>query len=260
MKNKMYFKILGANNKKTVLLIHGWSHSSSVWDKIVKDLSQKYQVITVDLLGHGKSDAPKTKEKLLDLITKNLFELIKEQKWNIYGIISHSMGGLITLKLLKEYNFKIKRLMITGTPYCGLPKWASVIGKMDKLVNKALSNRKNLSPKLSRLVSKWGSKITVKDLLTIPETLYQAIENANPQYMATLFKELAENCFELNKPLNIESVIVARGEYDKLSSRESLIKLTRFLNGEYYQFKNVSHTVPIEAPHKLKELIFKLLD
>ncbi len=260
MKSKMYFKVLGTNNEKTVLLIHGWSHSSCVWDKIVKDLSKKYQIIVIDLLGHGKSDAPKTKQKLLDLLTKTLFELIKEQKWNIYGIISHSMGGLITLKLLKEYNLELEKLMIIGTPYCGLPKWISVIGKMDKLVGNALANRKYLSPKLSRWASKWGSKITVKDLSKIHENLYQAIESANPQYMAKLFRELIENCFILDKPLNVKSVIIARGEYDKLTSRESMIKLARFLNGEYYQFKNVSHTIPIEAPRKLKELIFKLLD
>ena len=126
---KMYFKILGENNKKTVLLIHGWGHSSSVWDKIVGDLSQKYQIIVIDLLGHGKSDAPKTKQKLLNLLTKTLFELIKKENWELYGIISHSMGGLIALKLLKEYDLKIEKLMIIGTPYCGLPKWISVIGK-----------------------------------------------------------------------------------------------------------------------------------
>ncbi len=256
----MYFKISGKNNEKQILLIHGWSHSSAVWDKIINDLSEKYQVIAVDLPGHGKSDAPKTNKKLLEFLTQTLYEQIKKQNWNLYGIISHSMGGLIALKLLREYNLKTEKLMIIGTPYCGLPKWASLIGKMDKIVNKALSGRNNLPPALSRLFSRLGSKITVKDLSTIHENLYKAIEASNPQYMAGLFKELAENCFKLDKSLNIKSIIIARGEYDKLTSRESMIKLARFLNAEYYQFKNVSHTVPIEAPLELKELIFKLLD
>ena len=85
------------------------------------------------------------------------------------------------------------------------------------------------------------------------------MKKGNPEYISRLFKELSGNCFEFDKEFNIKSVMITRGEYDILSSRESLIKLARFLNGEYYEFKNVSHTVPIETPGKLKELIFDLL-
>jgi len=260
MNNKMYFNIKGSNKKKQILLIHGWSHSSAVWDKITNDLTLHYQVITIDLLGHGNSGAPKYSGNLIYLLTKTLYELIQHENWNLYGIISHSMGGLIALKLLKEYNLKIDKLMVIGTPYCGLPAWISAVGKMDKLINIALSTKNKLPQKIARILSKNGSRITVNDLSKIHEALYQAIEKGNTQYMAKLFRELTENCFELDKPLNIKSVIIARGEYDKLSSRESLIKLARFLNAKYYQFKNVSHTVPIESPNELKELIFKLLD
>jgi pimeloyl-ACP methyl ester carboxylesterase len=256
----MYFKIKGTNKDKQVLLIHGWSHSSSVWDKIIDELSKKYQVIVIDLLGHGNSGAPEFKGNLLDLLSKTLYELIKKENWNLYGIISHSMGGLIALKILKEYGLTINKLMIIGTPYCGLPKWVSTVGKMDKLVKHALSNRSKLPEKMSRFVSKIGSKITVGDLSTIHENLYLAIEKGNPEYLSRLFKELATNCFSLEKPLNVKSIIISRGENDLLTSRENLIKLARILKGEYYQFKNVSHTVPIESPNELKRLVFKLLD
>ena len=260
MKDGMYFKLRGKNNKKQVLLIHGWGHSSKSWDKVVDDLSDKYQIVTVDLLGHGNSESPSHKGKLLDFLTKKLFDLIKEQKWELDAIISHSMGGVIALNMIKNYSLSIESLMIIGTPYCGLPIWASTVGSMDKLVKFSLEGKTKLPPKFSRLLSRWGSALTVKDLSTIHEGLYLDMEKGNPEYMSRLFKELATNCFSLDKPLNIKSVIVARGEYDKLSSRDSLIKLARFLKGEYYQFKNVSHTVPIEAPDELKKVIFKLLD
>ena len=131
---------------------------------------------------------------------------------------------------------------------------------MDKLVKLALETRNKLPYKMSRLISKAGSKYTVKDLESMPESLYLDIEKGNPEYISRLFKEMANKSFSLDKKLNIKSIVISRGEYDPLSSRISLTKLARFLNGEYYQFRNVSHTVPIEAPSELKEVIFNLLD
>ena len=116
LKNKMFFNIKGSNTSKQVLLIHGWSHSSAVWDKVSDDLAKKYQVITVDLLGHGNSESPDYKGSLLRFISKNLFDLIKKENWDLHGIISHSMGGLIALNMAKHHSLSINKLMIIGTP------------------------------------------------------------------------------------------------------------------------------------------------
>jgi pimeloyl-[acyl-carrier protein] methyl ester esterase len=42
---------------KPVLLIHGWSMHSGVWNHFVEEFASMYKVITVDLRGHGKSAA-----------------------------------------------------------------------------------------------------------------------------------------------------------------------------------------------------------
>ena len=39
-----------------VVLIHGFLENSTMWDKIVPELSKRNRIITIDLLGHGKTD------------------------------------------------------------------------------------------------------------------------------------------------------------------------------------------------------------
>ena len=39
-----------------VVLIHGFLENSTMWDKIGPELSKRSRIITIDLLGHGKTD------------------------------------------------------------------------------------------------------------------------------------------------------------------------------------------------------------
>ncbi len=259
MKNNFFYKKTG-NSPKTILLIHGWSHSSSVWNKIVPTLSKKYTVISIDLLGHGKSPSPYQKDNLLDFLAQELFLFIKEQKWEINGIIAHSMGGVITLKMLKKYKMNIDNLMIIGSPFNGLPLWIKALGKIDKFVNAVLTFKKKFSKKINDKIVKLVSRLTIKDINCLIPELTSDISMVSPYYASKLLKELSTPSFELNEELSVKSAIISRGELDILSSREDLTKLTRFLKGKYYQFSNVSHTVPLEAPDELLEVIFKLLD
>jgi pimeloyl-ACP methyl ester carboxylesterase len=52
----LYYEISGEG--EPVLLIHGLGGSSRDWDRQIAALRLTYQVIAVDLRGHGKSDKP----------------------------------------------------------------------------------------------------------------------------------------------------------------------------------------------------------
>lgn len=50
----------GLADAPAVVLLHGWAQSSAVWDRQFADpeLTARYQLVAVDLRGHGASDAP----------------------------------------------------------------------------------------------------------------------------------------------------------------------------------------------------------
>ena len=39
----------------SILLVHGWTNNNTIWDLQVPVLAEKYQVVALDLAGHGKS-------------------------------------------------------------------------------------------------------------------------------------------------------------------------------------------------------------
>ena len=51
---KINFSVTGKGS--ALVLLHGFLEDSSMWQRIVIDNSTRYKVVTIDLLGHGKSE------------------------------------------------------------------------------------------------------------------------------------------------------------------------------------------------------------
>ncbi|ELP93146.1 monoglyceride lipase, putative [Entamoeba invadens IP1] len=96
------------NAKGVVILIHGFRHYSGCLKEMAEFLYQeKYSVVLLDLIGHGKSSGePRT---WIDSINTHvnsvnfcITEIQKENKDLPIFVIGHSMGGLVTSILARE--------------------------------------------------------------------------------------------------------------------------------------------------------------
>ena len=79
-----------------VVLLHGFLENQSMWDELVPELSKKYRIITIDLLGHGQTECMgyvHSMEDQADMVHAVLHEL----KIRKIVIIGHSMGGYVAL-------------------------------------------------------------------------------------------------------------------------------------------------------------------
>jgi pimeloyl-ACP methyl ester carboxylesterase len=107
---------------QVVVLLHGFSESMKIWDYFVKELSQKYKVITIDLPGHGESDCIgliHTMEKIAEAIKAVLDEL----KIAECVMIGHSMGGYAELAFAEKYPDMLKGLgLFHSTAYADTPQ------------------------------------------------------------------------------------------------------------------------------------------
>jgi len=104
---KIGFNIKGIG--KTVVLIHGFGETRQIWAEFVDVLSEKYQVLTMDLPGHGESEClgePHTMEK----ISENLKHVLDENNIKQFVVIGHSMGGYAALDFANRYPGMVKGL------------------------------------------------------------------------------------------------------------------------------------------------------
>lgn len=97
-----------------VVLIHGFLENSTMWDKIVPELSKKNRIITIDLLGHGKTDCLGYVHSM-ELFAKAIETVLKHLKLRKYILVGHSLGGYVSLALTKINPNKIKGLCLLNS-------------------------------------------------------------------------------------------------------------------------------------------------
>ena len=115
LNNKIYYSVLYSNNstKSTILFIHGLgSAKEDFLEAIQYPGFQNYNLLAVDLLGHGDSAKPKNFSYTMIDQAKNLKELLIHLSFdeNIV-IIAHSMGGPISIILAEMLNQKAKAIV-----------------------------------------------------------------------------------------------------------------------------------------------------
>lgn len=85
-----------------IVLIHGYCESKHIWSSFEQELAKHYQVILVDLPGHGSSPLSNTNFSIDDIADELQDELI-EHGVKQYFLIGHSLGGYIALALAELY-------------------------------------------------------------------------------------------------------------------------------------------------------------
>ena len=103
-------------NKPSIILIHGSGLTHIVWSLHEQFYaSQGYNVLSIDLPGHGSSEGPSlvTIESMSDWI-KSLMEVLNISKITIVG---HSQGCLVGIDFASRYPNLIKNLVLAAGSY-----------------------------------------------------------------------------------------------------------------------------------------------
>lgn len=100
----------------TILLLHGVPTSSWMYRKIIPQLQSQMRVISIDLLGYGSSDKPKTKPELYqsESQAERAMALMAHLNIDEYSVLMHDMGGLVAWEMLRQ-QAPIKDLVVLNT-------------------------------------------------------------------------------------------------------------------------------------------------
>lgn len=90
-----------------VVLIHGFLENSTMWDKIIPELSKRNRIITIDLLGHGKTDCLGYVHSM-ELFAETIEAVLKHLRIRKCVLIGHSLGGYVALAFAEKHPQKIK--------------------------------------------------------------------------------------------------------------------------------------------------------
>ncbi len=83
-----------AGHGGSIIFIHGFGANARTWKKFVGFLPSGLDVYLIDLLGHGKSDAPRIRYTVT-LQSEMIDRLIDVERIRAYYVFGHSYGGWI---------------------------------------------------------------------------------------------------------------------------------------------------------------------
>ncbi|MGO4886763.1 alpha/beta fold hydrolase [Anaerobacillus sp. MEB173] len=90
-----------------LVLIHGFLSTNRVFDKIRSNLTKQFDVIAIDLPGHGKSSLSNV--QTIDDYTDKIIELLSSLHIKNATWLGHSMGGYITMAAVEKQSDYVKR-------------------------------------------------------------------------------------------------------------------------------------------------------
>jgi 2-succinyl-6-hydroxy-2,4-cyclohexadiene-1-carboxylate synthase len=97
--NGMFINVEVTSDGPIVLLLHGFTRDSRAWEPVLPAL-EGYRVVRVDLIGHGKSDAPKDPARYsMAHAVEDLLALLHHLSVEQYALIGYSLGGRVALHL-----------------------------------------------------------------------------------------------------------------------------------------------------------------
>ncbi|MUK90044.1 2-succinyl-6-hydroxy-2,4-cyclohexadiene-1-carboxylate synthase [Ornithinibacillus sp. L9] len=93
-----------------VVFLHGFTGSSQTWSPLVHNLKSKFQIVTIDLPGHGKTkiNSPRT----MEACCHDLNQLFQHLSLESVHLVGYSMGGRTALSFAMLYPGLIKSLIL----------------------------------------------------------------------------------------------------------------------------------------------------
>lgn len=230
---------------EAIVLLHGFLENSTMWENVIPALEKNYQVITIDLLGHGNTERLgyiHTMEEMAQTVSYVLDHLQIEKP----SFLGHSMGGYVALAFAELFPLRIKKLLLlNSTPLADSSERVDnrnrairlVKQNKDAFISMAITN---LFGKESREQLREKINALIKEAQQLPtENIVAAMEGLKTRKDRT----------HILKNFTGEKIFLA-GEEDEIVPLESLQQLAKQTNTQLKTFRG-GHMTHLEANEEL---------
>jgi len=97
-----------------IVLLHGFLENKKMWQELTPELSKKYRVITIDLLGHGESDCLGYVHSMEEN-AEAVHSVLSELRIRKAIFVGHSMGGYVALAFAELHPANVKGLVLLNS-------------------------------------------------------------------------------------------------------------------------------------------------
>ena len=249
----------------TVLLLHGTAASTHTWRDIVPVLSASFDVVAVDLPGHGFSERVVGGSMSLDSISEGVAGLLHDLEISPVCIVGHSAGAAVALNLVLRNGITAPHVMGINAallPFGGaLRNVFSPLARFfasTRLMPRMLARRAGDQRAVRRVLNGTGSTID-SDGMEYYQRLFQ-----RESHLSSVLQMMA--AWELDPLLRRMPELRSRlmlvdGEQDQAVSPKEADSIARLVaNAEVQRLSGLGHLAHEEAPERIAELIQNFIE
>lgn len=231
------YKFVDNKSDQSLVFLHGWGQNIEMMEFIAKPFYKEYNVLIINLPGHGESAEPKSVWSLEDFALM-VNTLVKSLKLKNITLVGHSFGGKISIIYASKY--EIKNLVLLASPY--------------KVAITKLSLKTKIFKKICKI--KCLSKYTEKLKKKVGSTDYR---NATPMMRNILVKhvntDVSSNCQNIKVP-----TIIIWGTKDTTVEIENAYELKKLIkDSAVIPYEGGTHFAYLEQKEKTVAIIDSLL-
>ena len=228
----------------TLVLIHGLSGSSSAWLPYERVMESKYNIISPDLRGHGKS------QKFLfygaytpELIADDIVALLDHLGASHCVIVGHSFGTLLALSAVRQDPGKFSAIILISPTYGASSAWWLPFARILAAFFHALSLLLPFDPRprghvdYEKLVPTWDWS---------PRRIIRDIHNTSLRVYVFCVRHIYKRDTDAWwRGLNIPTLII-HGKKDTVISAANAERLHKLMpNSELVLVENADHMLPL---------------
>lgn len=258
------YNVLSIGSGEPLLLLHGFTGSVSQWEPLVASLSSTHQLILVDMLGHGESDAPEHAERYSTAeVVEDLAELLRQLRLDQVHVLGYSMGGRIALSfaVLKK---ELVRSLILESSSPGLASEAERLTRIQS--DQTLADRIEQQG-IEWFADYWSKLPLFSSLLQLPQAkqlqLHEARLRNHPFGLAQSLRGIGTGT-QPSWWLQLEELVIPvqliAGELDQKYCLIAEEMHRRLPQSQLAIVSGAGHNVHVEQPHLFDTIIKRFLD
>lgn len=250
-----YLYVSGESPRDLIVFVHPLGMNRHVWDETIAAFESQYDLLAIDLPGHGNSPAPSEDEQWrIESLAEMVLGLVDQLGYPRFHYVGTSIGGAIGQEILLLVPERVKSLMITNSSH--------KIGETAAWESRAADVRQiGLAKMAATIVPRWFAD----DYL---ETATSEIENWQRSLAATSNEGYAQLCEALGAwsatdrlPSRDSSIPVLSlaGSEDKAMALSNMEQLADLMGDRALKVLAVGHVPSVEAPEAFNQILAEWL-
>jgi pimeloyl-ACP methyl ester carboxylesterase len=109
---RVHYRVHGPSGAPVILLLHGFMGSLFVWESWSKPLSKRFQVISVDLPGHGLTGAVPSRDYSQPAMAQFVLAFADKLNLTRFAVAGNSMGGDVAADFAEMHQDRVTALIL----------------------------------------------------------------------------------------------------------------------------------------------------